>query len=125
MIPPIQILGPDAILLAGPAIPAARTAVTIARRVRRRNGLPESPTLTDLEHHLATMSAPGHSDIGNDTTEQAEPIEWLSTEQVAELLQCSTRHVRRRGTELGGQQLNGRWQFDASTITEQLEGTHH
>lgn len=121
--PTIQVLAPGIVLLSGSAVPAACTAVVIARRARRRNGHPESRALADLQSALETASAPGQSDTVKDAEDDNRIIEWCNTEQVAEQLHCSTRNVRRRAPQLGGQLINGRWQFDASAITEHLEGT--
>ncbi|WP_434158799.1 hypothetical protein C5142_18240 [Rhodococcus sp. BGS-1C] len=120
--PPIQVLAPGAVLLTGSAVPAARTFLTLAHRSRRRNGHPESRALIELLEALETAAAPGHSDATQTLAGETEPIEWISTEQVAEQLNCSTRNVRRQAPKLGGQLINGRWQFDSQAIAEHIEG---
>ncbi|MDJ0359701.1 hypothetical protein [Rhodococcus sp. H29-C3] len=121
--PPIQVLAPGVVLLTGSAIPAARDLLAIARRARQRNGHPESRALEALSTALEIASATGQSDTDNNPETHDEPIEWLSTEQAADRMHCSTRNVRRRAPQLGGQLINGRWQLDAAAITEHIEGT--
>lgn len=122
MTPPIQVLAPGVVLLTGPAVDAARMSVVIARRARSRNRLPDSEPLRILQEELERASAAGHSDITEPSEGETEVIETIGTDRVAQLLQCTPRHVRRRGTQLGGRMVGGRWRFDAQTVTEHIEG---
>lgn len=62
-------------------------------------------TLNALEEALsATASGSDHVAMEHN---------WITTQQMAELIGCSTRRVRQIATELGGEKLGRDWRFPA------------
>lgn len=106
----------DGLLLTGRALELAGYAVKLAQRFRARNAL---PPLAALDQLATALAAPGQPDT------PAEPVgdpETVTTDQAAELLNCSTRQARRLAPALGGRLVGGRWLLDRQAVTEHLEG---
>lgn len=109
-----------AVLLTGGALDAARYAVEVAQRARRRNGLPPVASLTALADALdAAMAVGGQTDTIDDA--QGDP-DYMTTDEAAELLGISPRSVRRMASRLGGRLVGGRWLVDRQAVSEHLEG---
>lgn len=110
-------LPPGAVLLTGTALDAARYAVDVTQRARARNGLPPSSALARL---AAALAAPGQTDTAEEAPGQGD---YMTTDEAAHLLGCSTRQARRLAPALGGQLVGGRWLVDRLAVTEHTEGT--
>lgn len=109
-----------AVLLTGSALEAARYAVTVAQRARRRNGLPPLGSLVALAEALdAAASVGGHEDTTDDTPGEAD---YMTTDEAARLLGCTPRTARRKASALGGRIIGGRWLVDRQAVAEHLEG---
>lgn len=115
--PTIQRLGPDALLICGPALDLLRYAVAVTQRSRLRNGQPQLKAL-DL---LAAAAAAGHAAAVEVPTEHAG-AELISTDEAAKQIGCSTRTARRLAPRLGGRRQGGRWFLDQQAVVEHLEG---
>jgi hypothetical protein len=70
-----------------------------------------------LFKRIELMSVTGH-ESESDTRELEE--ELIGTAEVADILNCDPRHVRRLTNDLDGRQINGRWVFTKSVV-EQYE----
>jgi len=127
---PGSVLHVDGVLLVGRAIEDARQAVRAAQRFRHLNGLPESAAFARLADTL-TAAAAGHTDHPSGpephpeavTSTTAPAADWLTVDQAARLLGCSTRHARRLAPQLGGRRSGGVWHLDPQAVNEHLEGT--
>lgn len=70
-----------------------------------------------LFKRIELMSVTGHeSDTGGEGLDQ----KLIGTTEVAAILRCDPRHVRRLANDLDGHRINGRWIFTASVV-EQYE----
>lgn len=105
-----------AVLLDGRHLDALRYCVDVARRARRRTGL---PPVAAVEALAALVAATGQSDSTADTL--VEP-EGMTTTEAAALLGCSTRTATRLAPKLGGRLVGGRWLLDRQAVTEHKEG---
>ncbi|WP_448459482.1 helix-turn-helix domain-containing protein [Mycobacterium syngnathidarum] len=45
----------------------------------------------------------------------------IDTDEASRILGCSTRHVRRRASDLDGIRIGGRWIFQRRTVVEYAE----
>lgn len=107
-----------AVLLAGADLAVARQAVKDAQRYRYLSGRPPSLAYDKFADALG-MSATGQTDTPESAVEDSG---YMSTEAAAEVLNCSTRQVRRLAPKLGGQRIGGRWLLDNSSVQEHREG---
>lgn len=100
------------------ALRGARYCAGELIRYRRRNGQPIPEWLRRLDVRLDAeiqdhMSATGHM-CGN-----ADPdSELVGSVEVAAILRCSTRHVRRLAADLDGRRAGREWIFDRATVME-------
>lgn len=116
--PPVQLLG-SSVLVQGSAVPALRYAVYAAINVRRINGLPPTPTLTQLAEVL--MTAEGRQDVPDieqRAVSEPQAHEQISIEEAAQMLGLSARQTRRRACEFGGRIIGGRWLLDRHSVTD-------
>lgn len=111
----------DAVVLTGTALVAARFAVQVAQVARRRDGLPASTALADLEAALS-MSPAGHADTPRELVGEAD---YMTTDEAADQLGCTERHARRLAPLLGGRLVGGRWLVDRVAVVEHIEGSTH
>lgn len=105
-----------AVLIDGEALGLMRYTVEVTQRARARNGLPPSRHLAQL---AALLAVDGHADSSDDPASEAD---YVSTEEAADLLGCSTRTARRLAPQLGGQRIAGRWVLDRLAIAEHNQG---
>lgn len=89
-------------------------------RRRRLTGQPIPTVVARLHQHLTSVDGHEHAAAQPDST--PEPTELLDTGQVAELLGCTTRHVRRLAPALDAQQISGRWVYPKPAVTQHLQG---
>jgi hypothetical protein len=105
------------VLLQGQAlIEASRLISWAVKELRRRDGI-HAPRLDRLEAVLraeatASTAAGGHAIGPADGTAAAFTQDLMSTEEVAEAMGISTRHVTRQAAQLGGRKIAGVWAFD-------------
>lgn len=105
-----------AVLLDGRHLDALRYCIDVARRARRRTGLPPVAAVDAL---ALLVAAPGQSDTPDEPI--GEP-ESMTTTEAAALLGCSTRTATRLAPKLGGRLVGGRWLLDRQAVTEHTEG---
>jgi plasmid replication initiation protein len=59
----------------------------------------------------------GHADVRTPAAgSQWESVEWVDTAAAADLLDITSRQVRRLVEELGGQQVKGAWRFSTAAV---------
>jgi hypothetical protein len=95
----------------------------------RRNGkvpgvLPWNAELVHaLELEVVAMSDPGHGSVctGTELTHDVH----LSAREVAEVLGCTDRQVRRIANDLDGEFVDGRWIFPQAAVREYVEALTH
>ncbi|UAK38560.1 helix-turn-helix domain-containing protein [Gordonia bronchialis] len=90
-------------------------------RRRRLTGQPIPTVVARLHQHLA-MSANGPEPVAAQSDSTPAQPELLDTGQVAELLGCTTRHVRRIAPALDAQRISGRWVYPRPAVTQHLQG---
>ncbi|MGC5245402.1 helix-turn-helix domain-containing protein [Gordonia sp. DT219] len=98
---------------------AVRFVLAEFTRRRRLSGHPIPSAVVRLHHRLA--SADGRETIAPQTHSKPEP-DLLDTAEVAEMLGCSTRHVRRIASALDARQIAGRWLYPKPAVTQHIEG---
>lgn len=88
--------------------------------VRRRllTGAPVPGWLRRLDHTLR-MSAHGPETAAGQPESKSEVVD---SSEVAAILGCSTRHVRRLAADLDGQHVAGRWIFNRRNVIDYAEG---
>lgn len=109
-----------AVLLDGRHLDALRYCIDVARRARRRTGLPPVAAVDALAALVEPVTDPGHPDSGEGPT--VEP-EGMTTHDAAALLGVSDRTARRLAPALGGRRIGGRWLVDRQAVAQHLEGT--
>lgn len=112
-------LPPGAVLLDGRHVDALRYCVDVARRARRRTGLPPVAAVDALAALVAPVADAGQAD--SDPGPLVEP-EGMTTTEAAALLGVSDRTARRMAPRLGGRRIGGHWLVDRLAVTEHLEG---
>ncbi len=89
-------------------------------RRRRLTGQPIPAAVARLHQHIT--SADGHEHVAAQPDSTPEQPELLDTQEVADTLGCSTRHVRRLAPALDAQQISGRWVYPKTAVTQHLQG---
>lgn len=89
-------------------------------RRRRLTGQPIPAAVARLHQHIT--SAGGHEHVAAQAPSTPEQPDLLDTGQVAELLGCTTRHVRRIARALDAQRISGRWVYPRPAVTQHLQG---
>lgn len=82
---------------------------------RRLQCAPVPAWLVEHYHRMRAMSACGH-EFGSGPAELAEDHDELTTEEVAEMLNLSTRQVRRNAEAIGGVKPGRDWVFDRESV---------
>lgn len=82
---------------------------------RRLQCVPVPGWLVEHYHSMRAMSACGH-DFGSGAAELDEEHDTMTTEEVAEMLNLSTRQVRRNAEAIGGVKLGRDWAFDCESV---------
>lgn len=103
---------------------ATRFVVAEFTRRRRLAGQAVPPAVARLYCHL--MSDNGPEPVV--AQEQSEPAtELIDSNQAAEILGCTERHVRRIVADIDGHRIAGRWTFNRHTVTEYAseKGAHN
>lgn len=122
--PNAERLGP-AVLLRGQGVLDVRALLELGLKTAARDGIGASPRIVELRLVLdaaaaEVMSAPGHADVRSEPDSRSwSKEEVLTTEEAAQMLTISTRHVRRlaRDGELEGHQRRDRtWIFTRASI---------
>ncbi|WP_440713106.1 hypothetical protein [Gordonia sp. FQ] len=74
----------------------------------------------------AAASDPGPADQPHTPdTPESEPTDLIDAASAAQILRCSTRHVRRLARDLDGTQLpHGAWTFRRGTVEEYAAAKH-
>ncbi|MGC5246429.1 helix-turn-helix domain-containing protein [Gordonia sp. DT219] len=101
---------------------AARFVIAEFTRRRRLTGRPIPPAVARLHHRLTSVG--GHEPPAPQPDSKSEQPELLDTAEVAELLGCSTRHVRRIAAALDAHQIGGRWLYPKPAVVQHLQGRH-
>ncbi|WCS20125.1 helix-turn-helix domain-containing protein [Mycobacterium marinum] len=84
-------------------------------------GIPIPGWLSTHYHRMRALSACGQQNSGRET-QLDEP---LTTQEVAAMLNTSTRHVRRHAETLGGAKVGRDWVFDKQTLQRYLDEEGH
>jgi hypothetical protein len=71
-----------------------------------------------LFRRIELMSVTGHE---NDSAAEQLDQELMGTAEVAGILNCDPRHVRRLTKDLDGRRINGRWVFIKSVVQQYEE----
>jgi hypothetical protein len=110
-------LGRGVVLLHGQALVETSRLISWAvKELNRRDGV-HAPRLDRLDAILrAEAAANGHAIGHTEPTPAAFTQDVMSTEEVAEVMQLSPRHVRRKAHELGGRKIGHDWMFDPVII---------
>lgn len=129
-VPAVIRLGGGQLLLRGAALVdtwhLARSGAEVASR---RDGIALSPRvrrlLAALEQEagsvIAAVSADGPTDVRAPVLPgSSPPDDQLTTEEVARMMRCSTRHIRRCAETLGGRRFGGRWVFSRAEVAAYL-----
>lgn len=95
---------------------AARFVIAEFTRRRRLTGHPIPPAVARLHHRLTSVG--GHEP----PVPQPDSKQLLDTAEVAEMIGCSTRHVRRIAPALDAQRIGGRWVYPRTAVTQHLQG---
>ncbi|MGW5289494.1 hypothetical protein [Rhodococcus pyridinivorans] len=109
------------VLLSGDSIDAVRFAVRVTIAARQRNGQRVPPEITELARQLAVY---GQQDTASQTMNNAGvQADWISTQEVARMLDISNRQARRLAPQLGGTLHAGRWLIDRTAVTNYQKRT--
>ena len=109
-LPPIT--GAGLVVLTGPWLRAALTAVQLAERRRGLDGLPPMADYGRLRSALSSaLAATGHENAAA----EPESVEWVSTREAARTLGCSERQARRIAARVG-RRVGGRWLIPADAL---------
>ena len=128
----MESLGGGQVLLRGAALVDTRNlARSAAQQATRRDGIGLPQRIRSLlavldreaEQVITAMSANGPTDVRRlPDLELSEPDKDLTASEVAEMMQCTARHVRRCAETLGGRRVGGRWVFTRAEVVAYLAG---
>ncbi|MDP7731505.1 hypothetical protein [Mycobacterium sp. TY813] len=82
---------------------------------RQRHGHPIPDRVRDILRYVSVGGRPIEPVAPPLRQDQDDPI---NSDQAAEILDCSTRHIRRIATDLDGQNIGRRWVFSRRTVTD-------
>lgn len=112
------------VMLYGPAVAAElRLLPAAVRNAARIDGGGHIPPLwRQILDALATANAAAMSECPSpDVRGGAASPQWLTPAEASDLLDLSERHVTRRGTEIGGRKVRGRWMFNRDDVEAEAE----
>ena len=119
--PPGLVVAGPVLVVSGEWLRVAFTAVTVAERALRLRGSADTDAHRVLAGALkSAMSACPRPDSPTPAVPQTE-TRWLTTEETAEMLDCTTRTARRLAPLLDGQK-SGRWFIPERAVLEHIEG---
>lgn len=112
------------VVLAGPALKAARDCALIAAKHRKSCGIPYRNYEALACEFGAAMAAAGHSDVRSPAISKPVAVEQptVPLDETAARLGISRRQARRLAQKLGGRKIAGRWFVDEAALNEHIEG---
>ncbi|MGY4101609.1 helix-turn-helix domain-containing protein [Nocardia sp. R16R-3T] len=116
-VPEVQRFGP-AVVLTGAAVPNVRRCLIAAAKALRRDGIAAPPWLLVLIAELAAAAAEvGHADRETGVPQASSmTTTTIGSKEVAEMLGCSTRQVRRLARTLEARRVGKTWTFDPDVV---------
>ena len=120
--PPGPVVVGPVVVVSGEWLRLTLTAVMVAERALRLRGSADTDAHRVLAAALkSALSACPATDIPAPAGAQTDSQRWLSTEEVAEMLDCTPRSARRLAPLLDGQK-SGRWFIPERAVLEHIEG---
>jgi hypothetical protein len=119
---PTLVVAGGVVILTGPWLDTALTAVLVAERTRRLKRLPDNPAHRGLAAALRQAKSAGPPADKPKPRGAHSKTRWLTTEEAGEQMGCTERHARRMAPLLDGDRSTGRWLIPQDAIAEHIEG---